>query len=129
MTVAIAQKMKLCIKSSEAVVRRCSMKKYVLKNSSKFTGKQLCQSLFFNKVAGLRPATLLKKRLSHRCFPVNCPKFLRTRFLQNTAGRLLLEVFLVHVNKSWTENLIFRTFRSRLVDYMKFISKALDTNM
>ena len=52
MTVAIAQKMKLCIKSSEAVVRRCSIKKYVLKNSSKFTGKQLSQSLFFNKVAG-----------------------------------------------------------------------------
>ena len=27
-------------------------KKAVLKNVSKFTGKQLCQSLFFNKVAG-----------------------------------------------------------------------------
>ena len=26
----------------------------------------------FNKVAGLRPATLLKKRLWHRCFPVIC---------------------------------------------------------
>ena len=38
-------------------------KKGVLKNFTKFTGKHLCQSLFFNKVAGLRPATLLKKRL------------------------------------------------------------------
>ena len=27
----------------------------------KFTGKQLCQSIFLNKFAGLRPATLLKK--------------------------------------------------------------------
>ena len=35
-----------------------------------------CQSLFFNKVAGLRPATLLKKRLWHRCFSVNFAKFL-----------------------------------------------------
>ena len=35
----------------------------VLKNFVKFTGKQLCQSLLFNKVAGLRPVTLLKKRL------------------------------------------------------------------
>ena len=26
-----------------------------LKNLAKFTGKRLCQSLFFNKVAGLRP--------------------------------------------------------------------------
>ena len=34
------------------------------------TRKQLCQSLFFNKVAGMRPATLFKKRLCHRCFPV-----------------------------------------------------------
>ena len=70
--------------------QRCSMKKGVPRNFTKFTGKHLCQSLFFNKVAGLRPATLLKKRLWHRCFPVNFPKFLRTPFLQNTSGRLLL---------------------------------------
>ena len=31
--------------------RRCSAKKSVLKNFAKFTGKHLCQSLFFNKVA------------------------------------------------------------------------------
>ena len=30
------------------------MKKGVLRNFTKFTGKHLCQSLFFNKVAGLR---------------------------------------------------------------------------
>ena len=30
-------------------------KKGVLRNSAKFTGEQLCQSLFFNKVAGFRP--------------------------------------------------------------------------
>ena len=52
-------------------------KKGFLRNFTKFTGKHLCQSLFFNKVAGLRPATLLKKRLWHRCFPVNFVKFLR----------------------------------------------------
>ena len=39
--------------------------KGVLRNFAKFTGKHLCQSLFFNKVAGLRLATLLKKRLWH----------------------------------------------------------------
>ena len=31
-------------------------KKPVLKNFSKFTGKHLCQSLFFNKVVGLGPS-------------------------------------------------------------------------
>ena len=37
--------------------------KGVLGNFSKFTGKHLCQGLFFNKVEGPRLATLLKKRL------------------------------------------------------------------
>ena len=45
----------------------------------------------FNKLAGLRLATLSKKRIWHRwIFPVNFVKFLRTSFLQNTSGRLLL---------------------------------------
>ena len=61
-------------------------KKGVLRNFAKFTGKHPCQGLFFNKVAGLRPATLLKKRPWRRCFPVNFAKFLRTTFLQNTSG-------------------------------------------
>ena len=72
--------------------QRCSIKKGVLRNFKKFTGKYLCQSLFFNKAAGLRPQAVHvnKKRLWHRCFSVNFAKFLRTPFLQNTSGRLLL---------------------------------------
>ena len=35
---------------------------------------------FFNKVDGMRAATLLKRRLWHRCLPVNFAKFLRTPF-------------------------------------------------
>ena len=54
------------------------MKKGVLRNFTKFTGKRLSQSLFFDKVAGMRPATLFKKRLWHMSFPVNFAKFLRT---------------------------------------------------
>ena len=46
-------------------------KKGVLDSFTKFTGKQLCQSFCFIKVAGLRPATLLKKRLWRKCLPVN----------------------------------------------------------
>ena len=41
--------------------KRCSVKKGVLRNFTKLTGKHLCLGLFFNKVTGLRPATLLKK--------------------------------------------------------------------
>ena len=65
-------------------------KKSGLRNFTKFTGKHLCQSLFFNKVAGLRP--LLKKRPWPRCFSVNFVKIFRTPFLQNTPGRLLLVI-------------------------------------
>ena len=56
-------------------------KKGVLRNFAKFTGKHLSKRLFFNKVADLGPATLSKKSLCHRCFPVNFAKFLRTPFL------------------------------------------------
>ena len=70
---------------------RCSVKKGVLRNFAKFTEKHLCESLFLNKVAGLRPATLLKKRLWYRCFPVNFAKFLTKPFLKNTSWRLLLK--------------------------------------
>ena len=56
------------------------MKKGVLRNLTKLTGKQMCQSLFVNKVAGLKSAVLLKKRLWHRYLPVNFAKFLSTPF-------------------------------------------------
>ena len=59
-------------------------KKGVLRNFTKFTGKNLCLSLFFNKVTDLRPATLSKKRLWHRRFPVNFVKFVRTPFFYRT---------------------------------------------
>ena len=40
---------------------KCSLKKNALKKFAKFTGKHLCWSLFFRKVTGQKPATLLKK--------------------------------------------------------------------
>ena len=39
----------------------CSLKKGLLKNLAKVAEKHLCQILIFNKIAGLRPATSLKK--------------------------------------------------------------------
>ena len=37
----------------------------------------------------VKTPVLLKKRLWHKCFPLNFAKFLRTPFLQNTSERLL----------------------------------------
>ena len=65
---------------SEPVVRRCSVKKVFLK-VSQISQESTCASLFFYKVASLSPATLLKKRLWHRCFTVNFAKFLKRSFL------------------------------------------------
>ena len=63
--------------------QRYSIKKK-LKNFAIFTGKHLCLSLF-NKVF------LIKKRLQHKCFPVNIVKFLRTPILKNIFIQLLLK--------------------------------------
>ena len=38
---------------------------------------------YFNKVAGLQAYNFIKKRLQHRCFPVNITKLLRTSILKN----------------------------------------------
>ena len=72
---------------TEAVAQSCSVKKDVLRNFAKFTGKHLYQSLFFDKIAG-RP--LSKKRLWHRCFLVSFAKFLRTPFFTEHLRLLLL---------------------------------------
>ena len=54
-----------------------SVKISVLKNFEKFTDKHLFRNFLFNKIATLRPATLLKKTLQHSCFPVNFAEFLK----------------------------------------------------
>ena len=66
-------------------------KESVLRNFTKFRGKHLCKSLFFNKVLALRSATLLTKTLWHRCLFVNFAKFLHI-FLQNTSRRQFLKM-------------------------------------
>ena len=65
------------IKFAELFIDRSSRPEVICRNFSTFVGKHLSQSIFFNKVAGLKPATLLKKRLWDRCFPVYFAKFLR----------------------------------------------------
>ena len=54
-------------------------KKDGLRNFSKFARKHLCQSLFFNKVAG-QACNFFKKETLATVFPVNFVKFLRTPY-------------------------------------------------
>ena len=89
-------------------------KEGVLRIFARFTGKHLYRSLFFNKVAGLRPATLLKKRLWRRCFPVNFTNFLRVPSLQNISGRLLLWVFYINFFTLFFIFFHFAVYQSKL---------------
>ena len=43
----------------EAATGNVLLKKGVLKNFAKLTGKHLCQNLIFNKVVGFRPANFI----------------------------------------------------------------------
>ena len=59
-------------------------KKGVLKIFAKFTRKHLCWSVFSNKVAGLRPITLLQKEIPTQVFPCEFCKMFRNTFLYRT---------------------------------------------
>ena len=69
----------------EAVVQRCSLKKV-------YKILQISQANACLRVSFLikLPRILLKKRLWHRCFPVNFAKFLRTAFFIEHFWWLLL---------------------------------------
>ena len=88
-------------------------RKGVLRNFEKFTGKHLCQSFLFNKVAGLRTATLLKKRFWYRCFTVNFLKFLKTPSITEHLWWLFL--------KTPVNQLIYR---EELVDLQLYSSRT-----
>ena len=96
---------------AEAVVQRCSIKKVFLE---------------------IRPATLLKKRLWHKCFPVNFAKFLRTPFFIEQPWWLLLELQIVtfsvlHLSGNFYTGLYFKSFRYfwNLVDTFDFMEGYL----
>ena len=74
----------------------------------------MCWSLFFNKVADLRPQvclTLLKKRLRQRRFPLNFVKFLRTPFSQNTSEQVLLTALTKAVLENFVKFPVTKSFK------------------
>ena len=83
--------------TAEAATRGVLWKNMFLEipqNSQEKTCARVCQSL--------RPVTLLKKRLRHRCFPLHFAKFLRTSFLTEHLWWFLLwlgpPLFLLYAN-------------------------------
>ena len=92
---------------TEEVVMRYSVKKVFVKisqNSQENTCVKVSfltyQSFFFNKVTSPRLATLFKKRIWHRCFPVNFAKFLRTpSFMERLSGGCFWNFYKVRLQK------------------------------
>ena len=63
--------------------QRCSVRKGVLRNFAKSTGKHFCQNLFFNKVPGQPSCNFINKETLEQVFSCEfcqIPK-IRTRFL------------------------------------------------
>ena len=74
--------------------RMYSIKKDFFKNFAKFTEKHLRRSLYFDKVAGLRPVTLSKQRPRQTYYPVSFATFLTrheifTEHFSETASGLI----------------------------------------
>ena len=77
---------------SESACKGVLYKKKFIKRSQNSQENACATFSFFKKFL---IQTLLKKRLWHRCFPVNFVKSLRTTFLQDTSGRLLTRVLYI----------------------------------
>ena len=65
------------------ILRNLQNKKFCKKNP-------FMRGLHFNEVAGWRLATLLKNEAPAQIFPCKVWKFLRTSFVENTSGRILV---------------------------------------
>ena len=73
-------------------------KKSVLRNFTKFTGKHLCQSLFFNKVAGLCKSTFFTENLSTTASEKSRLKFYHDLKEKLITASSILEDFVWEVN-------------------------------
>ena len=71
---------------TEAVTGRWSCKKGILKYFAKTYMKTELESLF-NKSAGMKPCNFIKKKLLHRCFPVNFVKFFKNIYFEKHKRR------------------------------------------
>ena len=110
--------MHLRLKFPKAVVQRCSVKQVFLETSQNSQESTCARVSFLIKLqaSGLRPATLLKKRLWHRCFPENFVKFIRRPFFIEHLWWLHLNFMEVNilvadlreVTKNWMVLLVFR---------------------
>ena len=86
---------------------RCSVRKGVFRNFEKFAGKHLCQSLFFNKVAGLGPkrCNFIKKETLAQVFSCEfCEISKKTFFIEHLRATASGYITLIWVWLKWCAN-------------------------
>ena len=96
------------------------------KNKSfiELTEKHLCQSHFLNKVADLRPATLLKETLAEVLSCKVCEIFKKTFFIEHTRWLLLDEDDTTPYSVNATKDLVI----NELVEFFAVLFKCYDGN-
>ena len=72
--------------------RRCSVKKVVFRNFAKFTGKHLCQSIFFNKVEAWN---FIKKETLAQMFSCEFCEISKNTFFHRTPLVAASELYLI----------------------------------
>ena len=103
----------ICISDSSKIHLEVFDKKSYLKIFAKFTGKDLCRSLFLITLQSLGT----EKRLRHSCLPVNFNRILRKPFLQNTSRWVLCDLFKGYnknTKKQWLELFVIVTLKKNL---------------
>ena len=79
-------------------------------------------SLFFDKVTGLRPVTLLKNKLWYSCFPVNFVKFSRRPFFAERLRLLLLIIYQQDVLSGFNDAFISKHKKTRLLLFSQLLT-------
>ena len=74
------------LKTSRISHRRCSLRKGVHRNFAKFTGKQLCQSLFSKKICRSESCNFIKKETLAQVFSCEFLRILLRTFHRTPLG-------------------------------------------
>ena len=100
-------KLKKCL-NSRSNHQRCSIEqKRLFLKILQYSQENTCWFPVLIDLQASRPATSFKKkRLQHRCFPMNIAKFLRTLILKKICEQMLLPFLLLTVNIS-SQGLIY----------------------
>ena len=110
-------------------------KKGVPQNFAKFTRKQMCGSLFFNKLAGLETCNIIKTETPTVVYSCKFVKFLKTPiFIEHRQWLLVEEILLFSKNctipyKDICENALRTTFMRSICIQFKIFNKIASSDL